>query len=119
MTESPTSSKLVKLKRALIGGLLSGGLAGISLFVLWFMHFTDPFLLFAWPYLYSGLLGFNSENPSTIIIAILIWFFLGAGLAYFVSSNKKVMRLWFLPFGLAFLLDFLLWFAINNWNGGM
>lgn len=118
MTESTSSNQLTKWKRVLIGALLSAGFAGISLLILWLAHFTDPFLLFAWPYFYAGLLGFNSKDPSATWVTILIWFFLGAGLAYFVGDNKKAVKLWSLPFGLAFTLSLVIWFLINNLNGG-
>jgi len=109
---------LEKLKRALIGGSLSGGLAGISLLVTWLAHSKDSYIPFAWPYFYSGLLGFNSGTLSSALVAFLLWFFLGAGLAYFVNNSQKAVKLWLLPFGLAFLFSFLIWVILMKFTSG-
>lgn len=117
MTNSHAPSKFTILKRTLMGGLLSAGFAGMNLLVLWLAHDTDSFMPFAWPYFYAGLLGFTSGTPASSLAAIVIWFFLGAGLAYFVRSNKKAVQLWFLPFSLAFLFAVLIWVIIKKFTG--
>jgi hypothetical protein len=117
MTNSNAPNKFAKLKRTLTGGSLSAGFAGMNLLVLWLAHDSDSFILFGWPYFYAGLLGFTSGAPASLLVSLVIWFFLGAGSAFFVKSNKKAILLWLLPFSPAFLFAALVWVIIQKFTG--
>ncbi len=114
MTESPTPSKFAKWKRPLVGGLLSAGIAGISLFILMLL-FGSPSAagLLAWP-LAVRMLFFRPRNEFTeIVIALLIWFLIGFMIAHFIKSNKQAILFWFLPLTLSFLPLLFGWYYVN------
>jgi len=103
MKESSTPSKFSKWKRPLIGGILSAATAVASLIISWLTPESDGLFFLKLPLIFIIALGVDNLIFITLG-GFLIWFFLGLGITYLVSSNKKAVRWWLLLFTLAFLV---------------
>jgi len=109
MNETLASITYAKWKLPLGGGLISASVAGISL--LSEINGIEPFginnlgWIFAIPFDFSS---FINTDTSRLIATILLWFFYGFGLTYFIKDNRKAIGCWFAPVILLLIFAMLL-----------
>ncbi len=106
MTESPTSSKLAKWKRPLIGGLISALLAVSSIFYAYLTDADYPVSYlsggFSAPaYIFTEAAFYDFQIParfslSSLTLTFLLWFVMGASISYLIKKNWKAVGCWFL-----------------------
>ena len=115
MTSSSNQNGLSIWKRSLIGGLLSTGIAGTIVVLMYlFNFFPIPLVGFMTVGIIISNFFFGDENLPIIIVSFIFWFFAGSAITHFNKLNSAVIKIWGMLFVASFVL-FLLFYVYLNY----
>ena len=114
MTESSIPSEFTQWKRPLIGGLLSAGIAGMFVVLMYVLNFFPiPLVGFMTVGIIVSNLFFGDENLPIITVSIIFWFFAGSVIAYYNKLNNTAIKAWGILFVVSFVLFLLFYIYLN------
>jgi len=115
MNESPNQKDLTRWKRSLIGGLLSAGIAGIIVALMYlFNFFPIPLIGFMTMGIIVSNFFFGDENLWIIIVSIIFWFFAGSIITYYIKVNSVAIKIWGVLFVGSFMLFLVFYVYLND-----
>ena len=111
MTEALAQNRFAQWKRLLIGGILSAGIAGTIVVLMYVLNFFPiPLVGFMTTGIIVSNFFFGDENLPIIIVSIIFWFFAGSVIAYYNKLNNAAIKAWGVLFVMSFVL-FLLFYV--------
>jgi len=112
---SSNQNGLLIWKRSLVGGLLSMGIAGTIVVLMYlFNFFPIPLVGFMTVGIIISNFFFGDENLPIIIVSFIFWFFAGSAITYFNKLNSIVIKVWGMLFVASFVLFLLFYVYLND-----
>ena len=115
MTQPSISSRI---KRGLIGGIISallgGGGTSLLIYPVFGRHVQDPLIFVLLGFGFPALINSSISNFGDLFLAIVYWFLAGAMIGYFARNNRAAIGIWLLVYIISSAISIALWANMMN-----
>ncbi len=117
MTTSPNQYQIAIWKRSLIGGLLSAGIAGTMVVLMYLLNFFPiPLVGFMTVGIVISNIFFEDSNLWISIVSVVFWFLAGSVIAHYFNKNRLAIKFWTILFIVSSVL-FLVFYFLPHFSG--
>lgn len=107
-----------RIKRGLIGGIISallgGGCTSLLIYPVFGRYVDAPLIFVLLGFGFPALNDSSSSKFSGLFLAIVYWFLAGAMIGYFARNNRAAIGIWLLVYIISSAISIALWATMMN-----